>query len=218
MNSFFKLNCAVAVAFGLLPAAHALSDSPMTMQYESVDDVATQRSLPNSQERPATAPGARGACTLSLTKVEDLRVNKETLGGPLFMLQTFNAVPLGGASIVSGDGGKWMQGAIASLGKSGIQVVPGDAAAAAKGELGLRLAHAWSAGYNLNAHVVLMGSFVTSAGSVTKRYHGFGTKLNMINGDGEFMQVLNMAMTDALKAYAEDAQTACAGKPIPGAA
>jgi hypothetical protein len=181
-------------------AAIALTETePLSMVYEA----------------PA-APRALSNCRMHVRGVEDLRRNRETLGAAVHVNPAQGGVPLAGASLLSGDGLKWTRGAVQSLGTAGIQISDGLPPA---GELaidvGLRLAHAWMSGLNMHSHVVLQAAIALPGGEqLHKRYHGFATKLNWNNGNSEYMTTLNMAMSDALQAYAADLHNACSGKPV----
>jgi hypothetical protein len=200
-----------ALACGLPHAAHALTDTEaLSMVYEHPAPSSSGR--PASQGAPAQYP--RG-CRIHVRKVEDLRRNTETVGGPIFMMPGPAGVPVNGASLLSGDGLKWTTGALPSLKASGVQT---EATAAAAGErsveVALRLAQAWTSGLNMHSYVMLQATVPTRDGEVLKRYHGFGTKLNFANGNAEYMATLNLGMADALKAYAADLRSACEGKLV----
>jgi len=66
----------------------------------------------------------------------------------------------------------------------------------------------------MHSYVMLQATVPTRDGEVTKRYHGFGTKLNFANGNAEYMATLNLGMADALKAYAADLRSACEGRLV----
>jgi len=202
----------VALACALPPAAHALTDTEaLSMVFEE--------QAPNSFGRPTQAAPApvqypRG-CRIHVRKVEDLRLNTETVGGSIFMMPGATGVPLGGASLLSGDGLKWTTSALPSLKASGVQTEASEAAAGNRSaEVALRLAQAWTSGLNMHSYVMLQATVPTPAGEVKKRYHGFGTKMNFANGNAEYMATLNLGMAEALKAYAADLRSACEGKPV----
>jgi len=202
-----------ALACGLPPAAHALTDTEaLSMVYE--DPAPNSFGRPTQQGAPAPVQYPRG-CRIHVRKVEDLRRNTETVGGPIFMMPGPAGVPVNGASLLSGDGLKWTTGALPSLKASGVQT---EASAAAAGErsveVALRLAQAWTSGLNMHSYVMLQATVPTRDGEVTKRYHGFGTKLNFANGNAEYMATLNLGMADALKAYAADLRSACEGRLV----
>lgn len=167
-----------------------------------------QRPVPGMPQAAAAPALPRLTCKPSVGKIEDLRRNKATAGAWLFMFEaTPGAVPLAGASLVSGDGAKWLKGAVESLRPAGL-VVQGAAAPEAV-DVSLRLAHSWTAGMNIHSHVVLQVDFPRSG---PRRYHGFASKLNFASGTGEFMSALNMGMGDALRQVMADLQRLCEGR------
>jgi len=179
----------------------------LSMTYEE-EASSTQRG-PNDPPT-AVAPPSLGGCRLPVRKMEDIRSNKTSAGAWVFALATPSGVPLTGSSLTTGgDGQAWLASAIASLRPMGLMLQAG----AAEGvDVQLRLAHAWSGGMNLHSHVVLQAVYPTPSGLQTRRYHGMATKLNWVNGAGEFMTTLNMGMTDALSAFAADLQRMCKGE------
>jgi len=192
--------------------ALALSDTePLTMVYEAP---APARALPNAPEEPSAVrtPRVEG-CNVSLAHVADTRLNKETLGGSVFIMEGIvTSVPIFGASVLGGDGMQWLRGALQTLPSFGVRI---DGSVAARAlDVRLRLAHAWNAGMNLNSHVVLEAKLPQADGTQVKRYHGFGIKLNWANANREFMETLNLGMHDAVKGLADDLQAVCAGRAV----
>lgn len=178
----------------------------LTMAYEE-DAKPGQRPV-HSGPQAAVPTLPRLTCKPSVGKIEDLRRNKETAGAWLFMFEASpGAVPLGGASLVSGDGGKWLKGGLESLRPAGLVVLGAPAADAV--DVSLRLAHGWTAGMNIHSHVVLQADFPRAG---PRRYHGFASKLNFAGGAGEFMTTLNMGMGDALRQMMVDMQRVCEGR------
>lgn len=219
MNShhiFRAVQALLVLACGLPLAAHALTDTePLSMVFE--DQAPNSFGRPAVQAAPAAAPYS-GDCRLYVRKVEDLRLNTETVGGAIYIFPGASGVPLGGASLLSGDGMKWTTSALPSLKVSGVQTQSSAAAAGDRSaEVALRLAQAWTSGLNMHSHVMLQATVPTPAGDVKKRYHGFGTKMNFANGNAEYMATLNLGMAEALKAYAADLRSACEGKPVTAA-
>jgi hypothetical protein len=167
-----------------------------------------QRPIPGAPQAAAAPALPRLTCKPSIGKIEDLRRNKATAGAWLFMFEAApGAVPLAGASLVSGDGSKWLKGAVESLRPAGL-VVQGAAAPDAV-DVSLRLAHSWTSGMNIHSHVVLQVDFPRGG---QRRYHGFASKLNFAGGTGEFMSALNMGMGDALRQVVADLQRVCEGR------
>lgn len=186
------------------PSASAYSeDEPLNMVF--VDDaVSTDRSREGTAPALAnTWPSFQG-CNAGLGRVHDVRPNKSTVGGWFLVL---GYTPLAAGSLVSGDGQKWLQGALGSLEMSGFKAAsPGTPAI----DVGLRLAQTWTSAMNLQAHVALSVKYPNAQGEpVTRRYHGFGTRVNGMNANSEYMSTLNLAMLDALKGFTADLQNFC---------
>jgi hypothetical protein len=207
MNTY-RIIPALLLAFAANSALALTETEPLSMVYEEPEAKAPsgphQNAIPTAAG-PLRVPG----CSLRLGKLEDARRNKETVGAGVFMVEALpGAVPLFTASLLSGDGLKWLDGAIRTLPRSGIAVREGEAGGA---DVALKLAHAWNGGMNLLSHVVLETSTRAGDAKDVKRYHGFGIKLNWAGGNGEYMTALNIAMADALRAYVDDLQRGCAG-------
>ena len=212
--SIFLLTASLGL---VLPfSAHALDDKEkISMVFEDMHP----RSAPsNSNAVPQmdSLPEYGKGCTVAITGVRDLRKNRDTAGGSSFSLEMYaNHAPLGMRSVSSGDAAGWLAGAADSLKQYAFVVQRTAAHEFATGTvpaaLALRIAHAWNAGMNLNAHIVLEADFTTSNGHVVKRYHGFGAKTNMWNGTGEYMTALNYAMTESMEMLAKDASGFCRG-------
>jgi hypothetical protein len=191
-------------------AARALDDTPLSMAFEV--KVPNQPTIPNATpQQPASVfPGLDG-CRVAVGNLDDLRPSKESLGGMVLMLEASpEAVPLGAASVRSGDGTSWLKGAVDALRAVGLsgRANPSDEGV----DLALRIAHTWTGGMNIHSHVVLQASYPQPSGRVLRRYHGFGTKLNGWSANSEFMETLNLGMQDALQAFARDLQRACKGE------
>ncbi|MCC2635716.1 MAG: hypothetical protein K0S48_3602 [Ramlibacter sp.] len=147
-------------------------------------------------------------CALAIARIDDVRPDKDTVGVRILFPGTIFSVPLYGESLRSGDARAWLEGALRA---SNLPIQP--ATEQAKSVLvSLRLAHAWSAGLNLNSQVVLLAD-IPGVPSV-RRYHGFGGKVNNAGMDMEYVQTLNLAMKDALMQMGADLQKACRGTPL----
>jgi hypothetical protein len=212
----------LAVALSVLLAvpglAHALTEAePLDMVFTPAPEPAER---PNGE--PAAARQFARGCTLNLPKIEDARSNKANAGNLTLMMPTVHATPRSVQSLRSGDGLAWTRGALQSVSRYGFQTVLGAPAAAAAGArqvtaaVALRLAHAWSTDLNLVSHVVLQVSYRMPGGDlVARQYHGMGTGTNWVNGNGEFMSVLNLGLEEAVRSMAGDAALLCNGKPLP---
>lgn len=210
---------AVAALCALPTLSHALTESePLSMVFEPA---------PEPAERPNGVPAAplrlaRG-CTLYLPAIEDARSNKAYAGNLTVMLPTVHATPRSVQSLRSGDATAWTRGALQSLGRYGLQAVPGAPPASDGGgarqavaDVALRLAHAWSVNLNLVSHVVLKVSYRLPGGAtVARQYHGMGTRTNWTSANGEFMSVLNLGLEEAVRGMAIDTAALCDGKPLP---
>jgi hypothetical protein len=225
MNHTFAMGTAMALAALLaMPGlAHALTETePLDMVFVPA---------PQPTERPNGEPVAarqfaRG-CTLNLPKIEDARSNKANAGNLTLMMPTVHATPRSVQSLRSGDGLAWTRGALQSVSRYGFQTVLGAPAATAgasgasgtrqvTADVALRLAHAWSTDLNLVSHVVLQVGYRMPGGDIVSRqYHGMGTGTNWVNGNGEFMSVLNLGLEEAVRSMASDAALLCEGKPLP---
>lgn len=198
-----------ACLLALSPFAHGFSqEDPLSMIYELV--VRPQPTIPNvEQSAPAPMPRLEG-CRLPIRNIEDVRPNKQTVGA--LILETAG-VPHFMGSLTSGDGTRWLKGAVESLRPPGPQLPPAGASDGEGVDVGLRLAHAWLGGVNIHSHVVLQAKFRAESGQI-RRYHGFASKVNGIGANAEFMTTLNMAMEDALRRWAADLQKACRGEAL----
>lgn len=211
----FALAClgALCAAPGL---SHALTDGePLSMLYEEAPQPAQRPNGPPVIEPIRLAQ----ACTLQLTKVEDLRRNKGFAANSTFMLMGPGATPLGVQSAQSGDGTQWTRLALKSLQRYGVKLEePAGTSTTAPGQVsadvGLRLAHGWSAGLNLVSHVVLTVNYHLPGGDAVRQYHGMGTRTNWKNGNGEYMAVLNLGIDEALRSMVADFSTVCAGQTL----
>lgn len=207
--------CMLLAAPGL---SHALTETePLPMVYEPAPEPAER---PNSTPVPQLRVAS--GCTLYLPKIDDVRLNKASVGNLTLMMPTLHATPVAVQSIQGGgDAGAWTRGALQSASRYGLQVVT--AALPSSGnarqvtaDVALRLAHSWSAGLNLVSHVVLQATYrMPGAETVVRQYHGMGTRTNWANGNGEFMSVLNLGMEEAVRGMASDAAALCDGKPLP---
>lgn len=195
-------------------AAHALTDDePLPMRYEAPI-------VPGAQSpgtAPASTPHLADGCPLYVTQVEDLRRYPEYVGNVSFAMPGPLSTPLFMQSIRGADGRGWAVEALKTLTAQGFQprigeTPPALASARAVAAVELKLAHTWSAGLNLLSHVVLRVRYPNGGTEDVRHYHGLGTKLNWANGNGEFMTTLNLAMTEAMAAFAVDAAAVCAGR------
>jgi hypothetical protein len=195
------------------PGVHALDDTPLSMVYEP--PATTTAPTPNTQKQAPVSPLSRlDGCRLAVRNLEDLRPSKESAGAMIVMLEgQAQAVPMFARSVHSGDGTKWLKGAVGSLRRVGLQVPTRPPAEGV--DVALRLAQSWTGGMNMHAHVVLQASYPGEGGERTvRRYHGFATKVNGWSANDEFMATLNMAMQDALVKFAGDLQHACKGEAL----
>jgi hypothetical protein len=214
MTKLDPIRCLLVAALCVPLFAHALDEAPLTMIYEATAPAAPN--IPNQQPvRTAAAPRFAPNCRTPVRAIDDLRSNKLSVGGLVLILEANPAaVPLGAVSVRSGDGQQWLKGALSSLRAPGT--AQQRASAPAQGvDVGLRLAHTWTAGMNMHSHVVLQASYPGEGGTVVvRRYHGFATKLNGWGANSEFMTTLNMGMQDALQQFANDLQRACRGEAV----
>lgn len=205
-----------ASAACMLPlASHALSEDPLTMVYEAPYVVHR-----DAAGRPMTpAPLVAKTCAVAV-QLADIRTNKATLGSTTFMLGMTDSTPIVMQSIRGGDGLPWLRGAVLALQTQGFNVAE-NAANAGPAPLGidvqLRLAQAWSEGVNLASTVIVEARYRAATGDVTRMYIGQGMNANWANGNGEFMSVLNAAMSDAVTLMAKDAATLCEGRTLAAA-
>lgn len=212
-KSTLSMHLAAAVACMLPLASYALSEEPLDMIYEA-PSVSASRDASGIVALPLTTR----PCAVSL-QLKDIRPSKTTLGANIFMLAQAGATPLMVQSIRGSDGLPWLRGASRSLQTQQIRVAEsGNAHDLSAAQLGidvqLLLAHAWPEGMNLASTVVLSTQYRTPAGDVHRTYVGQGMKANWANGNGEFMGVLNAAMTDAMAALAQDVGSLCEGRAL----
>lgn len=212
-KSTLSMHLAAVVACMLPVAAHALSEDPLDMIYEAPSVSASRDALGNVALPLTTKP-----CAVSL-QLKDIRPSKATLGANIFMLSQAGGTPLMVQSIRGGDGLPWLRGAISSLQTQQIRLAESanahEPSVAQLGiEVQLLLAHAWPEGMNLASTVVLSTQYRAPTGDVHRTYVGQGMKANWANGNGEFMGVLNAAMTDAMTALAQDVGSLCEGRAL----
>lgn len=205
----------VAWLLAMLPGL-ALAQSeikPLRLIYEAQE---APRQLPNVPSQAGSSSPQVLPCRFRVNTVSDLRRNTTTLGASVFMFGHSGGTPLGGMSIVSGDAVEWINSAIKAHLGAGLDLPPpGGAGSPAGIDIGVRLAHVWTADLNMNAHVVIEVSNLGTRppGAVARRHHGFATKLNWNNGDGEFVTTLNMALADAFKGLISGLAPICAQRP-----
>ncbi|MFH0134476.1 hypothetical protein ACGLHS_29985 [Variovorax sp. VaC1] len=220
-NRCHRVAVAALSVFCFLPGlAHALTEEePLGMVFEPSPVPAERADGSPVMSQPQQL--AR-SCTLYLPRIEDTRSNKANAGNLTLMMPTVHATPRSVQSLRSGDGVAWTRGALQSMSRYGFQTVLGAPPAAPVGtpqvtaEVALRLAHAWSTDLNLVSHVVLQVSYRLPGGeSALRQYHGMGTGTNWVNGNGEFMSVLNLGLEEAVRRMASDAALLCEGKPLP---
>lgn len=193
-------------------SSHAIDDRALPMVYAPVSAprLGNHNSGPTEASRTATP---LDGCHLAVRRIDDLRPNKETAGAAILMREGDpSAVPLDAASIRTGDATAWLKGALDSLESAGAQ--RGGALTQDGFDVALRLAHAWNASTNLQSHVVLQASFPGSGIRQVRRYHGFATRMNGMNGNAEYMEALNMGMQDALQQLARDLERVCRGQAL----
>jgi hypothetical protein len=210
IRSLARLAAMSALCAPLL--AHALDETPLSMVYEATQQ--PRPTIPNAPQPPATPLLPRlDGCKLAVRNVEDVRPSKDSAGGLILMMEGPPwAVPMGAASVRTGDGKTWLKGAVGSLGSAGLSVPPAPPQEGV--DVALRLAHTWTGGMNIHSHVVLQASFPAEGSRTVRRYHGFASKLNGWNANSEFMTTLNMGMQDALQRFAQDLQRACKGETL----
>lgn len=212
------LRVAAALLLAMPLASLALTDDePLSMRYEEPVQPGAQPQ--GSAARPVAAAQLTDGCTLYVTQIEDLRAYPEYVGNVSFAMPGPLATPLFMQSIRGADGRAWVAEALKTLSTRGFQIQVGAAPRTlaprqAAVSVGLQLAHTWSAGLNLMSHVVLRARHPQGGAEEMRTYHGQGAKLNWANGNGEFMSTLNLAMNDALLAFARDAASLCAGRGL----
>jgi hypothetical protein len=177
----------------------AVDESLLDLRYEaSVEE-------PGKVAAPVLAPG----CSVVITMPNDQRRNKETLG------TTFRDNPIISKQAVTG----WLQDALFNLKKSGLNVVPADAAASPDANTtvlstDLSKMYIWNHGMNLHATLVIDARMQTGAGpEVQRHYRVISTKLNWVNGDSEFVTTLNLAANRLLDQIASDIGKQCQASP-----
>lgn len=213
MNRLIKASMWGLLAFGMAQSALAQEDkTPINLVFE--DNAPQDKKTKDGQTVERTVENIGAGCVLALNAVEDVRSNKETVGGGNALLTAFpNAAPLFSISIRASDGKAWLEGAASSLKRYGFEVQRNTGAGAAPGalplSLKLKLAHLWYAGFSFNSHVAVEANFQTPGGPQVRRYHGLGVKTNWWNGDSEQVETLNYGMADVLDNLARDAARAC---------
>lgn len=205
------------LSLGLLAAsihqAHAIDDKEaLAMVFEDPIGESGPDRGGKALLRPAQNAGKD--CVLAVTQIDDLRKNRDTVGGSTFRIEAFpNNAPLAVRSLRSGDGVKWMRSAMESMKRYGFAVQHPQVADPVPGvlpvDISLKIAHAWTAGFTLNSHVAIEATFQTQGGKSARRYHGFGTKTNWWNANGEYMETLNLAMSEILDSLVRDASASC---------
>lgn len=186
------------VVFPVLALAQT-SAKPLQLVFEAS---AIARQSPSASS-PAASPSIQVLpCRFRVNAVSDLRRNTETMGASIFMFGHSGGTPVNGVSILGGNVIEWTQGAVKAYSGAGLDLrAQGGTESSGGFDLGVRLAHVWTADLNMNAHVVLEASNLGTQmpGSAARRYHGYATKLNWANGDSEYVLTLNMALADAFK-------------------
>lgn len=211
MKNIFRLGL-LALAIHA-PGAYAL-DSTEKLSMVFADEVPVDKKNPNEPAAPSPLEGIGRGCMLAVGSVEDVRANKETVGGLNFRLDILpNNAPIMAATLLSGDGKTWVESAVPHLKTYGFDVKQQQESMYMKGvlpvQLKLKLAHAWGAGLNLNSHVTIEAIYTTESGTVSRLYHGLGTKGNWWNANSEYMAVLNLGVSDIFDSLARDAALAC---------
>jgi len=208
----------VLLAGVLTPLAHAVDENePLSMVFESSPE-------PGQRPDEAPVPAFRIAqrCTLFVARVDDIRRNKSHMGNLTRMLPTVHATPRRVESLRGGDAVPWVRDALLATRRYGFDTLAEapPAAGLARRQLGaevsLRLAHAWSVDLNLVSHVAIKVDYRLPGGAtVSRQYHGMGTRANWASANGEFMTVLNLGLEEAVRGMVNDAERLCDGRPLP---
>jgi hypothetical protein len=149
-------------------------------------------------------------CKLHFSLPVDARRNKDTLG------TTFRDNPI----MSKGPMTEWLSSALGNMTRLGFAAVVSDAAAP-QGQNGIQIAttldkiYIWNHSLNLHSTMVVRAVMKKDNGpEIRKSYRVLSTKLNWANGDGEFMETMNLAANRLLLQMADDARSLCtsAGK------
>lgn len=144
-------------------------------------------------------------CKLHFAQPLDARKNKETLG------TTFRDNPI----MSKGPMTEWLGGALGSMKILGFSTVVSDAGAPVSPNTihistTLEKIFIWNHGMNLHSTMVVKAVMKKDSGpEVRKNYRVISNKLNWANGDGEFMETMNLAANRLLEQMGEDARTLC---------
>ena len=152
--------------------------------------------LANSQHDHPGALATR-TCRINLLPVKDSRSNQQTLG------------VAGNVPVLADDVSQWVyRGLVSGLTQAGHQVV--DAAKGQDLQVAIKLAYLRSLPLRLHATVSIdVGMARTGKTRYTQTFRAVGEKNNWANGDGEIMEVLNIALNNAVADMAADIGRAC---------
>lgn len=161
------------------------------------------------------APGQLGGdaaiqpsgCALHFSRPADARKNKEALG------TTFRDNPI----MSKGPMTAWLADALGNMTRLGFAATVSDGAAPAAANT-IQIAttldklYVWSHSMNLHSTLVVNATMKKDGGpEVQRHYRVISSKLNWANGNGEYIETMNLAANRLLEQMAEDARALCQG-------
>lgn len=157
----------------------------------------------------AQVPPRAGTCTVVINTPNDVRQNKDTLG------TTFRDNPI----VSSQSPVIWLEAALLDLTRQGFSTVPGKASGGPSASRTATLSadlyklYVWNHSLNLHATLVIKAKILGGNGAaLEKSYRVNSTKLNWWNGDGEFIETINLAAGRLLEQIAADIAGICGSK------
>jgi hypothetical protein len=142
-------------------------------------------------------------CPYSISEINDLRANKETLGSTLK-----------GEPLISGDVKKWIYDGLKNLSSYGYKESASEKSTSAKTNLvinaSLYKAYTWHAYTTIHSMIVLQVEYLLANGESKKfKIRGYGGKVNWVGKQTEYMDTLNFGLRDALDKIVADMDKLC---------
>lgn len=145
-------------------------------------------------------------CKLHFALPVDARKNKDTLG------TTFRDNPIMSKAPMT----EWLGSALGNMTRLGFATTVGADAAAPASPNNIQISttlekiYIWNHSMNLHSTMVVKAIMKKDGGpEVRKNYRVISSKLNWANGDGEFMETMNLAANRLLEQMADDARALC---------
>lgn len=166
---------------------------------ESIIDLKYERH--NNKDTKSSSVSTSQECSISVAASQDVRLNKETLG------TTFRDNPIMSKQPAT----DWLHNALLDMKKLGINTnEDGQTPDAPVLTTELEKLYIWNHSMNLYATIVVK-AFLKKGDQtlIDHKYRVIGTKLNWVNGDGEFVTTLNIAVGRLLDQLAADVAAKC---------